>query len=207
VGGHSNHRAAAAQLAVAILGRANRLLSSFAAKPGDRLVMAVDLRGRYEEPFPYWNASSGAPADRLREDLEVLPRLAEDGLCGAAKDISMAGALGTTLMLLECSRVGALIRVDSIPRPACVEPASLLRWLSAFPSYGFVLSVDPIHVQAVIERFAERDLAVAVIGEVTEVRQVRLEHDGDIGVLWDFADQPFMTGASERARVADSSHA
>jgi selenophosphate synthetase-related protein len=122
-------------------------------------------------------------------------------LCGAAKDISMAGALGTTLMLLECSRVGALIRVDSIPRPACIEPASLLRWLSAFPSYGFVLSVDPIHVPAVSQRFAERDLAVAVIGEVTEVRQVRLEHDGD------FADQPFMTGASERARVADSSHA
>ena len=30
--------------------------------------------------------------------------LAESGLCDAAKDISMAGALGTALMLLECSQ-------------------------------------------------------------------------------------------------------
>jgi hypothetical protein len=35
VGGHSNYRADGAQLAVAILGRATRLLSSFAARPGD----------------------------------------------------------------------------------------------------------------------------------------------------------------------------
>jgi AIR synthase-related protein len=206
VGGHSNTRANGAQLAVAILGRATRLLSSFAARPGDRLVMAVDLRGRYEEPFPYWNASSDAPDERLRADLEVLPRLAEDGLCSAAKDISMAGALGTTLMLLECSRVGALIRVDSIPGPNCVDDADLLRWLSAFPSYGFVLSVDPVHVPAVMQRFAARDLAVAVIGEVTEAQQVRLVHDAGTELLWDFANEPFMTASSPRARVAAVSH-
>ncbi len=44
VGGHSNTRSDQAQLAVAILGRANTLLSSFNARPGDSLMMAVDLR-------------------------------------------------------------------------------------------------------------------------------------------------------------------
>jgi len=196
VGGHSNVRADRAQLSVAILGRATRLLSSFAAKPGDRLVMAVDLRGGYEEPFPYWNASSDAPAERLRADLEVLPCLAEAGLCAAAKDISMAGALGTLLMLLECSRVGASITVGAIPRPACADDAALLRWLTAFPSYGFVLSVEPKHVSAVIERFDARDLAVAVIGEVTAAPQVRLAHDDGTALLWDFDEQPFMAATS-----------
>jgi AIR synthase-related protein len=207
VGGHSNNRAERAQLAVAILGRATRLLSSFAAKPGDRLVMAVDLRGRYEEPFPYWNASSDAPADRLRADLELLPRLAEDGLCGAAKDISMAGVLGTAMMMVECSRVGAMLRVGSIPRPACVDDAALLRWLSAFPSYGFVLSVDPSHVPAVLQRFRARDLAVAVIGEVTAAPQVRLAHGEDTALLWDLGAQPFMAAASARARTTEFAHA
>jgi hypothetical protein len=210
VGGHSNNRTARAQLAVAILGRATRLLSSFAAKPGDRLVMAVDLRGRYEEPFPYWNASSDAPAERLRTDLEVLPWLAETGLCDAAKDISMAGVLGTTLMMLECSRVGAAIDVGSIPRPPCADDAALYRWLTAFPSYGFVLSVDPASVPSVIERFAARDLAVAVIGEVTAAPQVRLTHDESTALLWDFGTRPFMAAVPAAASVAapaESSHA
>ena len=81
-------------------------------------VLAVDLRGQWQEPYPYWNASTSAPAERLRADLDVLAVLAEEGLCDAAKDISMAGAVGTALMLLECSRVGARLDVDAMPRPA-----------------------------------------------------------------------------------------
>src|SRR5208282_3106561 len=45
VGGHTNLAADAPQLSVAILGRARRLLSSFDARPGERVVAAIDLRG------------------------------------------------------------------------------------------------------------------------------------------------------------------
>src|SRR5208337_1896348 len=51
VGGHTNLQSDRGQLSVSILGRAKRLLTSFEAKPGDRLVTAIDLRGRYREPF------------------------------------------------------------------------------------------------------------------------------------------------------------
>ncbi|MEY3790379.1 MAG: hypothetical protein RLZ09_1215, partial [Pseudomonadota bacterium] len=44
VGGHTNNRSERGQLAVAILGRAKKLLTSFDARPGDVLVMAIDLR-------------------------------------------------------------------------------------------------------------------------------------------------------------------
>jgi selenophosphate synthetase-related protein len=193
VGGHTNNRSERPQLAVAILGHARRLLTSFDAKPGDLLLMAVDLRGAYEEPFPYWNASTHAPAARLRADLELLPSIAEDGLCGAGKDISMAGAVGTAMMLLECSGVGARIDVDAIPRPAGVP---LLRWLSSFPSYGFVLSVTPSQVAPVLSRFAKRDIACAVVGEVDATRQVRLRSGGDEALLWDFASDAFIQPAA-----------
>jgi AIR synthase-related protein len=195
VGGHSNHRSARGQLAVAIVGRAHRLLSSFAARPGDDLVMAVDLRGGWEHPFPYWNASTAAPGARLRADLELLRELAEAGLCDAAKDISMAGALGTVLMLLDCSGAGAMIDVDAVPRPPRLAPddaAGLLRWLLAFPSYGFVLSVRPQHTHAVIGRFAARDLACARIGTVQRETQVHLRLRGTQALLWDFADASFV---------------
>jgi selenophosphate synthetase-related protein len=189
VGGHSNNRSERPQLAVAILGHARRLLTSFDAKPGDLLVMAADLRGAYEEPFPYWNASTRAPAARLRADLELLPAIAEDGLCGAAKDISMAGAVGTAMMLLECSGVGARIDLDALPRPDSVP---LLRWLSTFPSYGFVLSVAPAQVASVMARFAARDIACGVIGEVDATRQVRLRAEGEEALLWDFGSDAFI---------------
>jgi AIR synthase-related protein len=196
VGGHSNHKSERGQLAVAIVGRANKLLTSFDAQPGDVLVMAVDLRGDWQQPYPYWNASTSAPAEQLRADLELLPMLAEDGLCKAAKDISMAGTIGTALMLLECSKVGARIDVDAIPRPDGIsvdDPAALLRWLVAFPSYGFVLSVQPENVDTVLARFHTRGLAGAAIGQVLPEPQVSLRHNGSDALLWNLAEQPFIT--------------
>ena len=199
VGGHSNNRSERPQLAVAILGHARRLLTSFDARPGHLLVMAADLRGAYEEPFPYWNASTRAPAARLRADLELLPAIAEDGLCGAGKDISMAGAVGTAMMLLECSGVGARIDLDALPRP---DGVPLLRWLSSFPSYGFVLSVAPAHVASVLARFAARDIACGVIGEVDATRQVRLRAGGEEALLWDFGSDAFVQPPSLQAEAA-----
>ena len=193
VGGHSNNRSARGQLAVAILGKARKLLTSFDARPSDKLLMAVDLRGAYQEPHPYWNASTSAPAERLRADLELLPELAEAGLCDAAKDISMAGAVGTALMLLECSKVGAVIYLDAIPRPPEVP---LLRWLQSFPSYGFVLSVRPELAAAVTARFRARGLACQEVGEVTASPQVLLRHEGEEALLWDVSAQTFIGARS-----------
>ncbi|OWT67368.1 MULTISPECIES: sll0787 family AIR synthase-like protein [unclassified Achromobacter] len=189
VGGHSNTRSEKGQLAVSVLGRARHLITSFDARPGDDLVMAVDLRGVYQEPFPYWNASTSAPGERLRGDLEILPALAEAGLCLAGKDISMAGAVGTALMLLECSGAGAVIDVDCIPRPPGVN---LLRWLVSFPSYGFVLSVAPDSTEEVLARFADRGIAAAACGRVTDGPEAWLRTGSDQALLWDFATAPLM---------------
>ncbi len=190
VGGHTNNRSERGQLAVAILGRANKLLTSFAARPGDQLLMAVDLRGTYDGDKPYWNASTTAPDERLRGDLELLPMLAERDLCDAAKDISMAGAVGTALMLLECSGVGATINVDAIPRPQGVP---MLRWLQSFPSFGFVLSVRPDKVADVLELFASREIACTAIGEVDASPEVRLASGDARSLLWNRVTDHFIT--------------
>ncbi|HEY4069214.1 MAG TPA: sll0787 family AIR synthase-like protein [Burkholderiaceae bacterium] len=194
VGGHSNNRSERGQLAVAILGRAKRLLTSFNAHPGDTLMMAIDLRGAYESENPFWNASTGAPPERLRADIELLPRLAESGLCDAAKDISNAGAIGTALMLLESSQAGAEIDVLAIPRPAGVP---LLRWLQSFPSFGFVFSVRPGHATAVQALFESNGIACASVGEVTAAPQVWLRDGHARALLWDVAKQPFITAPRE----------
>lgn len=194
VGGHSNVRSNQGQLAVAIIGKAKKLLSSFNARPGDKLLMAIDMRGKFEGDYPYWNASSKASSERLRGDLELLPSLAETGLCDAAKDISMAGLIGTSIMLMECSKVGAHINLNQVPIPPDVP---MLRWLSAFPSFGFVLSVRPEHCDAVISSFKSRFIACQQIGNINDTRKVTLEYQGKTEAVWDLNANNFILPAIE----------
>jgi uncharacterized protein len=189
VGGHTNSRNDREQLAVAILGRARALLSSFAARPGEALLAVYDMRGRYREPNAYWDASTGAPGERLRADLELLPRLAEEGLCRAGKDVSMAGLLGTALMLLECAQLGANIDVDAIVPPPGVP---LARWLLSFPSYGFLLSAAVPDVPEIAARFAARELSCQQIGHCTAERRVNLQRGGELAELWNFEADSFI---------------
>lgn len=198
VGGHSNARSTHEQLAVAIIGRAKAVLTSFDARPGDALLAAIDLRGGYRAPYANWNAATDADPERLRADLELLPRLAEDGLCRAAKDISQAGVLGTAMMLLECSGIGATIDVDAVPAPAGVAPA---RWLlETFPSYGFLLAVAPADVDAVCARFSARDLACSAIGRCDATRQLYLQAGAQRRLAWDFHEQAVL-GCGAGARL------
>jgi hypothetical protein len=198
VGGHTNIRTDRGQLSVAILGRANKLLTSFDAEPGDSLIAAIDLRGRYREPFSNWEAATDAPHQRLRGDIELLPLIAEAGLSRAAKDISQGGIVGTAVMLAECSGVAIDIVIDAIPRPAEV---ALERWLLTFPSFGYLLSVKPRHVQETIARFAARGIAAAAIGAVSHGSCVTIGDGASSETIWDFAQAPLI-GAGGRARVA-----
>lgn len=189
VGGHTNTRADRRQLSVAILGRARKLLTSFDARPGDRLVTAIDLRGRYREPFANWEAATDAAPERLRGDFGLLPSIAESGLARAAKDISQGGIIGTAMMLAECSGVGASIDVTEIPRPGGV---ALERWLQTFPSYGYILAVPPSQVEAVRACFAVRDIAAAEIGDVTAGGRVAITDGRARETVWDFARESLI---------------
>ncbi|WP_315834130.1 sll0787 family AIR synthase-like protein [Bradyrhizobium prioriisuperbiae] len=189
VGGHSNIRTDRGQFAVAILGRAKHLLTSFDAEPGDHLIAAIDLRGRYREPFSNWEAATDAPAHRLRGDLDLLPAIAEAGLCKAAKDISQGGIIGTAAMLAECSGVGVSIDIAAIPKP---DGIALEHWLQTFPSFGYLLSVRLDRLAETLARFHARGIAAADIGEINAGATVSIR-DGDTQeIIWDFARQPLI---------------
>jgi selenophosphate synthetase-related protein len=159
------------------------------------LLAAIDLRGAYVRSYDYWNASTGAPAQRLRDDIALLAGIAGDGLCVAAKDISMGGLPGTAAMLGECSGVGLTIDIEAVPRPPGIE---LERWLRTFPSFGYLLSVRPQFADAVTARFAARDVACAPVGVCTRERRIVLEQHGERATFWDLGAAPF-TGAVAHA--------
>jgi AIR synthase-related protein len=190
VGGHTARVAGGSELAVAVLGRAKRLIASDAARPGQVLLAAVDLRGTFRGAGGAFNAATTAPASQLRAALATLPELAEAGLVRAGKDISMAGTCGTLLMMLEASGVGAVLELERIPSPNGVEP---LRWLTAFPSFGFLLTADPRDVRRIAARFDAVGVACAAVGEITDTRRLELVAGSARSVYWDL-DERALTG-------------
>jgi AIR synthase-related protein len=184
VGGHTNVHSPYAALAMAIVGRARALLTSFDARAGDQLVAVFNLRGRMGKEHSFFDATAAGPPEQMRGDYELLPAIAERGLCLAAKDISMGGLFGSLLMFLEASRLGATLDLDAIPAP---PGADLARWLLTFPSYGFLLAVSPDRTPAVLAAFAARDLAAAVVGVFDGGRALTLSLGRDSMVAWDLS--------------------
>jgi AIR synthase-related protein len=202
VGGHTTATGHSPAVTVSIVGRAKHILSSFSAQPDDALLHVTNLRGSLHPNFPFWDCSSHLSDADMRRDLSLLPMIAENGWCDAARDISMAGILGSTMMLLELSGVGALIDMDAVPLPEDVSER-FFDWLISFPSYGFVLSVRPWRVSDVQLAFEKHGINCSSIGTVTANCNVILFSKDEETLLWDFDKKPFtgFTSSSEDLRT------
>jgi AIR synthase-related protein len=194
VGGHTTRVDGPTSLAVAIVGQAQRLLESHSARPGQVLLAAIDLRGSFRGRSAFNAATTLAP-ERLRAQIALLPELSEAGLLCAGKDISNAGICGTLAMLLESSGGGARLDLDRLPAPERVDP---LRWLTAFPSFGFLLTTERTHVDRVCERFEALGVACQEVGEIRQAPGIELCCGGERAP---FGSEPrlVLTGFGARA--------
>ncbi|MDQ1206267.1 MSMEG_0567/sll0787 family protein [Microbacterium sp. SORGH_AS_0862] len=132
LGGHTQVRGAAS-LAVTALGRTSAPIPGGGGRAGHRLGLTVDLHGRWRRGFEgrQWDSTS----TRTGEELRHLAGLLAAHRPAAAKDVSMAGIVGTTAMLAEASGTGARIDVADIPAPPDVAFGD---WLTCFPGYGML---------------------------------------------------------------------
>jgi len=184
VGGHISQDASSASLAVFILGKAKKLLSSFNAQSGDDLVFITNSKGKFISGFNFWDSSSMMSSSEVMADLELVAETAEEGLSLAGKDVSMAGLIGSLLMLLECSSLGGEINIGTIPRPYEVP---LAEWMLTFPSFGFILSVNPEKTPLVREKFTRAGLTCESIGKVIEEKSIYfVDNKGNKALFWDF---------------------
>jgi selenophosphate synthetase-related protein len=182
VGGHFTAREGPPALSAFILGRARALLPATAVRPGQALLLACCVEGTLRPEIPAFTSVSERGA-ALRDDLELLPRLAEEGRVRAAKDVSMAGILGSLAMLLEPTGAGAVVLLDRIPVPPGV---ALPIWLTTFPTFGFLLAVEPEMAEEVRRPFQERGLACEAIGETDATGHLRVrlgDGEADLGTV------------------------
>lgn len=195
VGGHLTIREGPASVAASIFGRASALLSARNVEPGQVLLAAFATDGRMREDYHFFS-SLEERAERLYRDVAILPEIAEAGLAVAAKDVSMAGFLGSVAMLLEAQRVGAIVDLSPLPRP---DGIALPVWCSTFPSFGFIVCAPPGAAEACRSAFVREGLACEAVGETDATGELHVRLGGRAELLIDLNEQ-FVThlGTSPR---------
>jgi selenophosphate synthetase-related protein len=190
VGGHLT-MGAAPSLSATCTGIARRPLRAAAAGPGDVLLAAFCLEGRYmSDEHDFFTSLHDRAPERLRTDGDALVEVAEQGLCHAARDVSMPGPAGSLLQMLEGAGCGATLDVDRLPRP---DGVSIERWLRTFPSFGFLLAAAPEHAEAARSAFTQRGLACEPCGEFDRTRRLDLQSGRETATVWDLDIAP-LTG-------------
>jgi selenophosphate synthetase-related protein len=174
IGGHLTVHDGPPAISAFGVGRAPAPLSVTRAAPGQSLVVAAALEGSMRTDFPFFPAFP-ARGRRCAGDVRLLAELAADGVCVAAKDISMAGLVGSLAMLLEHAGLGVTVDLDVLPAP---EGVPLTRWLNCFPSFGFLLCVPVDRHDECLAGFAGRGLAAAVVGELDDTGELALAAAG-----------------------------
>ena len=185
VGGHLTVTAGPPGLSAFGLGRSDRPLTARAAEPGQSLVVACCTEGQMRADFPFF-PSFDERGGELAGDVRLLAEGAARGWVTAAKDVSMAGLVGSLAMLLECSRLGVTLDLDTLPVPAGV---SLEQWLCCFPCFAFLLCVPPGREQECLDAFAARGLAAAVTGTLDDSGLLQLCLAGQVATAFDLGTE------------------
>jgi putative N-acetyltransferase (TIGR04045 family) len=164
LGGHTQLGVPAA-LAVTAFGRTSTPIRAGGGAAGDQLRLTADLTGRWRpgQHGRQWDSSSARSSD----DLAQLATLVARSMPAAAKDVSMAGVVGTVGMLAEASGTGAELDVARVPRPAAAQMGD---WLTCFPGYA-MLTADRLGAQ---QAAAPDGVARATCGRLTDEPGVRL---------------------------------
>ncbi|WP_369373949.1 MSMEG_0567/sll0787 family protein [Promicromonospora sp. Populi] len=163
LGGHTQ-LGVPASLSVTALGRTDHPVPGGGGQAGHALSLTADLSGRWRRGFEglQWDSTSSRSAAELRH----LAGTVGAARPHAAKDVSMAGIVGTTAMLAEASGTGATIDVADVPAPDDAAPGD---WLTCFPGFA-MLTADPSGAGRMSSPLA----ATAECGELTAEPGVRL---------------------------------
>ena len=177
VGGHLHPDAECDSLGVAIVGIAqkDKLITSFGAEVGDKVIVAIDLDGKPHEMFSLnWDTTYDKDAQLVQDQITAVQYLAEHDYIKSGKDISNPGILGTLEMLLETSGKGAEVNLLDIP---INEKMSWNDWLKSYPGSGFVFTASEDKCEFIKEYLAKYSIEANVVGEVTDTNSLFLTYE------------------------------
>ena len=178
VGGHLHPDGEVDSLGVAIVGIAkkDKLITSFGAEVGDKIIVAIDLDGKPHEMFALnWDTTYDKDEKLVQDQITAVQYLAEHDYIKSGKDISNPGILGTLEMLLETSDKGAVVNLEDIPKN---ENMQWVDWLRSYPGSGFVFTASADYCEYIKHYLSRYSIQAEVVGEITDSNSLLLNYKG-----------------------------
>ncbi len=137
LGGHTQ-LGVPASLAVTALGRTAAPVPAGGGRPGHVVTVTADLGGGWRAGYhgAQWDSTSA----RTTPELQAMSSYVGRTRPTAAKDVSMAGLVGTLGMLAEASGCGAVLDVADVPAPPSATTGD---WLTCFPGFAMITTDVP----------------------------------------------------------------
>jgi len=172
-----------------IIGR-NDLIISGGARPGDQILVAIDLDGKTHPQFKLnWDTTTMKSPQLVQNQIKAMNQLAQKHLVTAGRDISNPGTIGTLGMLLESSGVGGTVELEKIPRNPSVNWED---WLKLYPGAGFVLTLKSENVLETKSILEEVNITCEVVGEILTDNKLFLTDDDKTETVFDFQKDSIM---------------
>jgi selenophosphate synthetase-related protein len=195
VRGHTNPSSSSTYVVGSATGtvRKDNLITAGGAVSGNLLLLLFDSDGHRGESYNLgWDSVTGRASEDVVLRLSVMNELADSHLLTAAKDVSVAGVVGTAGMMLEYSGCGGTLSLDSLDSSRPKE-IPLEDWIRMFLSLGFLVATSEENLSEVTRVASRHKLAIAVIGHVDDSKSFKLRLGDDERVLFDFAKGGVLT--------------
>lgn len=171
--GHTHPDSSYAAIDAAVVGIAKKVVRGTDARPGDEIVMAIDLSGSFglRGWVKCFDSTVKKSSKQVQDMISAIISVLESGKVRCSRDISAPGILGSLAMLCEASGVGAEVSLDKIPTP---EVSSLSEWLTSYPAMGFIFgSPEP----KIFEVLKNSGFSVESVGRFTADKRIIVSMD------------------------------
>ncbi|MBD3404940.1 MAG: hypothetical protein GF411_02250 [Candidatus Lokiarchaeota archaeon] len=195
VRGHTNPSSSSTYVVGSATGTVNKhdILTAGGAEEDDQLIILFDKTGQRGEHYTLgWDAVTNRQSEEVIKRLSLMNSLAKEHLVHAAKDISVAGMVGTTGMMLEYSGKGGILDLDEIDahRP---DSISFEDWLRMYISLGFLVAVPQENKSRLFDLSAQHALYAVEIGVVNSSENLALKSGSNTEIMFDFSSGPLLT--------------
>jgi len=195
VRGHTNPRSSSTYVVGSATGTVQKddLLTAGGAMANNILVLLFDRNGQRGAHYTLgWDSVTDRPSDEIVHRLSVMNILAEQHLLTASKDVSVAGIVGTAVMMLEYSGKGGTLFLDEIEKSRPSE-IPLEDWLRMYISLGFLVATSKENYSKLEHIARDHSLSPCIIGVVDNSREIKLALEGEERIVFDFTKGPVLT--------------
>lgn len=183
--GHTHPDSSYEAIDAAVVGIAKRVAKGSAAKPGDKIVIALDLDGSFGVKgwVRCFDSTLRKSGPELRAMIESIVSSIESGMVKASRDISAPGILGSLAMLCEASSVGAEVDAGKIPRP---EGTPISDWFISYPAMGFIFATDD---DSLIRRLGDAGFSTSTVGTFNETKRITVSLGNERALFMDLSKE------------------